>query len=147
MVRSLRRGVRLRRGRATQQAFGAEVFVEVGPVKAIASARNLPVLALGGRGVEQARIPGERHSDNSAVAQGYAQRVGSESHVQYSLICCRRRKTHSNPPKTVPRVRPRLIVYRGVRARENQSSPRAAPAPARISPTTHRDRRDVRRFV
>jgi len=42
-------------GRAAEQAFGAEVFVEVGPVEAVASAGNFPVLALGGCGARFAR--------------------------------------------------------------------------------------------
>ena len=46
--------------RAAQQAFGAEVFVEVRPVDAVASTGNLPVFALRGCGIEQPRIPYHR---------------------------------------------------------------------------------------
>src|SRR5271170_3437365 len=89
--------MRFRRGRATKQAFSTQVFVDIGPVDAVAPARNLPVLALGGRSIEQVRVPDERHGDHAAIAQGNAERVVVECDVQHSLICCRCRKTHSRP--------------------------------------------------
>jgi hypothetical protein len=51
-LKLLRAGVGFSRWRAAQQAFGAEVFVEVGPVDAVASAGNRPVFALRGGGIE-----------------------------------------------------------------------------------------------
>jgi hypothetical protein len=51
---------------------------DLGPVDAVASARNLPVLALRGRGIKQARIPNERYGDYSAVAQENAECVVRE---------------------------------------------------------------------
>ena len=41
---------------AAQQTFSAEVFVEIRPVDTVAAAGNLPVVALRGRGIEQARM-------------------------------------------------------------------------------------------
>ncbi|HTC49918.1 MAG TPA: hypothetical protein VK722_21525 [Candidatus Aquilonibacter sp.] len=70
---------------------------DLGPVDAVASARNLPVLALRGRGIKQARIPNERYGDYSAVAQGNPECVVREMHVQHSLICRYCRKIHSTP--------------------------------------------------
>jgi hypothetical protein len=87
-ARSLTGGVGFRRWRAAQQAFGAEVFVEAGPVEAVASTGDLPIFALGGSGVEQAGIPHERHADNAAVAQGDAQGVVGELDSQHALVSC-----------------------------------------------------------
>jgi hypothetical protein len=50
-----------------QQAFRAQVLVDVRPVDAISTACNLPVVELFRSGVEELGVPGERHTDNSAV--------------------------------------------------------------------------------
>jgi hypothetical protein len=47
----------LRRGRIAKQSLSTQIFVEIGPVEAIAAASDLPIIALRGRGVQQARIP------------------------------------------------------------------------------------------
>jgi hypothetical protein len=47
----------LRRGRPAQEAFGAQILIDLGPMDAVAAAGQLPVRALGGGGVEQARVP------------------------------------------------------------------------------------------
>ena len=73
-------------GRTPQQSFSAEVFVQIGPVNAVASARDFPIVALGGRGGQQAREPNKGHGDNPAVAQGYAPRLVAESDVKDPLI-------------------------------------------------------------
>src|ERR1700676_727720 len=92
-----------RRGRASQQSFGAQILVDVGPMDSVAAAGNFPVLALRGCGVEQPWIPDERHGDDAAVAQAHADRVIGELDVQHALIriATRRRcrKTHSMPPE------------------------------------------------
>jgi len=49
-------------------------------VEAVA-AGNFPVLALGGCGIEQPRIPSEWHGDDASVAQRHAQRVVGERNV------------------------------------------------------------------
>ena len=67
---SLFRGnVSLWRRCAAQEAFGAKVFVEIGPVDAEASARDFPIAALSGSGVEQAWIPHQWHADHAAIPQ------------------------------------------------------------------------------
>lgn len=52
-----------------QQSFGAQVFVEVRPVDAIAAAAGLPDCPLFGGRVEEAGIPGEGHRDGAAIHQ------------------------------------------------------------------------------
>jgi hypothetical protein len=55
--------------RSSKEALGAQVFVEVGPVNAISTARNFPVVELLRSGMEEPGVPGERDTDNSAVPQ------------------------------------------------------------------------------
>jgi hypothetical protein len=72
-------------------------------MNSVAAAGNFPVLALRGCGVEQSRIPDERHDDDSSVAQAHADGVVCELDVQHALIriAMRRRcrKTRSMPPE------------------------------------------------
>ena len=49
--------LRSRRG-TPEETFRAEVFVDIGPMDAVAGAAHLPVLTLFSRGVEEARVPG-----------------------------------------------------------------------------------------
>jgi len=89
-----------------------------GPMNSVATAGNFPVLALRGGGVEQARMPDERHGDDAAVAQAHADGVIRELDVQHALIriAMRRRcrKTHSMPPKTADANPSPSIVSRAV---------------------------------
>ena len=55
----------LRRRGAAKQAFRTQVFVDIRPVNAVAAAGDLPILSLGRRSVEQARIPCERTRSRS----------------------------------------------------------------------------------
>lgn len=73
-------------GRASQQSFGAQVLVDIGPMNSVAAASNFPILALRGCGVEQSRIPDERHTDDAAVRAGYADGGVGELDVQHALI-------------------------------------------------------------
>ena len=54
---------------AAEEAFGGEVFVEVGPMDAVAGAGDLPVGSLGGRGVEESGVPGQGDGDAAAVGE------------------------------------------------------------------------------
>jgi len=128
----LRGKVCLRSWCATQEAFGAEVFVEVGPVDTESSAGDFPVAALFRGSVEQARIPDQRHADHPTITQGDSQSVFIERDVEDSFICCYRRRTHSTPPKIVGRFRPLSIVSCGVRVREIRNFLLVAPGRAKI---------------
>ena len=88
-------------GRSPQQTFGADVFVDVGPMDAIAAAGNLPVAALLGGGMEQPGIPRKRDRDGAAVLQAYAQRVRIKADVCHSLICRYRQNAHARTPGAV----------------------------------------------
>jgi hypothetical protein len=65
-------------GRAAEQTFGAEVFVQIGPVDAIPGAGDSPFLALLFGGVQQLWIPGKRHGDSAPILQGHGQRVAEK---------------------------------------------------------------------
>lgn len=59
----------LRSRDAAEQTFDTEVFVDFGPVNALAVTEELPVSALGpGRG-EEARKPDQGHTDSAAVGK------------------------------------------------------------------------------
>src|ERR1700692_3879719 len=85
-------------------------------MNSVTAAGNFPVLALRRRGVEQPRIPDERHGDDAAIAQAHADGVVGELDVQHPLIAmCRRcRKTHSMPPETADANPSPSIVSRAV---------------------------------
>src|SRR5580658_220777 len=123
----LRWNRRPRRGRASQQSFGAQILVDVGPMNSVTAAGNFPVVALRGCGVEQPRIPDKRHGDDASVAQAHADGVLGELDVQHALVrtAMRRRcrKTHSMPPETAAANLSPSIVSRAVRGREIQSCP------------------------
>ena len=65
-------------GCASQQSFGTEILVDVGPMNSEAAAGNFPVLALRGGGAEQPRIPDERHCDDAAIDQAHTDCVLGE---------------------------------------------------------------------
>ncbi len=71
----LRVNRRLGRRRASQQSLGAQIFVDIWPMDTVAAAGNLPVVALRCAGIEQPRIPDERHGDDAAIAQAHADGV------------------------------------------------------------------------
>ena len=55
-------------------------------MNSIAVAGNFPVVALRRGGVEQPRIPDERHGDDAAVAQAHADGVVGELDFQHALV-------------------------------------------------------------
>ena len=65
-------------GCPSQQSFGTEILVDVGPMNSEAAAGNFPVLALRGCGAEQPRIPDERHCDDAAIDQAHTDCVLGE---------------------------------------------------------------------
>ncbi len=62
-----------------RQSSRAQVFVQIGPMNPISPAGNLPILALRRRGVQQPRIPHQRHRDDATILQTYAERVGAST--------------------------------------------------------------------
>ena len=58
-----------RRGRAAQQAFGAEVFVYIRPMDSISAASNLPMGTLRSRGAQETRIPRQPYRNRATVHQ------------------------------------------------------------------------------
>jgi len=60
-----------RRGRATQETFAAEIFIQVRPVDPESTTDDLPVRSLLWRGSEEFRIPSEGYRDRAAVEKVY----------------------------------------------------------------------------
>jgi hypothetical protein len=65
----------LRSRRTPQDTCNAEIFIDIGPVDALTVPEELPVRPLRGRRVEQARKPGQRHADSSAIDQRHSQLI------------------------------------------------------------------------
>ena len=53
------------------------------PVDAKAASGDLPISALLGTGMQQARIPGQRHNDRASVHQIHTQAVFGKTYVFY----------------------------------------------------------------
>ena len=71
---------------AAQQTFRAQVFVNVGPMDAVAGAGDLPARQLLGRGIGKTRIPRERHGYGAPVHEIDTDRISIDSHVLDTLI-------------------------------------------------------------
>jgi len=53
----------------SQQSFDPDVLVEIGPLDRVSVAERLPILSLGGRSVQQARIPSQRYDETASVGE------------------------------------------------------------------------------
>ena len=76
-VRTLRvgKGLEFHRGDAGSDACGAKIFVQFLPMHAVTAAADLKILAIGGIGFEQARIPLKRIAHYSAILQSSSQKM------------------------------------------------------------------------
>jgi hypothetical protein len=63
---------------SAKEAGGAEVFVDFGPMDAVAATAYFPVGELGRGGVNEAREPDERNDDGAAIDEINGKSVGSE---------------------------------------------------------------------
>ena len=52
---------------AVEQAVRAQIFVDVGPVNAVAVANQRPVRSLGWRRIRESPRPGERNTDDPSI--------------------------------------------------------------------------------
>jgi hypothetical protein len=71
--------------RATKQTLGAQVFIQVGPVYAIASTSHIPMKTLLDAGIQQAWISHQRDSDGATVLEIDGQRVLRRVHIAHAL--------------------------------------------------------------
>jgi hypothetical protein len=69
------------RGCPGQKTFDRKIFVDIGPVNTEARSSYLPVRALLGSCMEQARIPGQRHTDRSPILQVHDEKVLSAMNI------------------------------------------------------------------
>src|SRR5260370_26075445 len=106
-------GGTMRCRRPSQEAFGAQIFIQIRPVDAVSPARNFPIAKLFLRGVQKPWIPGKRHTDGPSILQLNAERVGSKTHVRYPPIALQPQNTHSMPLSICPDCTPpRILPYR-----------------------------------
>ena len=91
-----------------QEAFRAQVLVNVRPVDAIAAASDHPICPLLRRGVKQTRIPSQRHRDRSAVEEPH---FNSSSVTSTSTTFSPGLMT-SSPPHPCAPARPRAASPR-----------------------------------
>jgi len=64
------RGTRGRSWNPTKESRSAEIFVDLGPVDTFTIADQLAVVPLLRGGVEQARVPDQRHREGTPVSEG-----------------------------------------------------------------------------
>jgi hypothetical protein len=57
------------RWNAVQHAFGADVFIDVGPMDPVTVPNQAPIRALSWRRVRQPPRPRERHADHASIDQ------------------------------------------------------------------------------
>jgi hypothetical protein len=88
----------LRRWRTAQQAFGTQVFIEIGPMEAVAAAGDFPPVTLLWGSVQEPRIPSQRNNDGSAVHEIDGQTVRRAVDVRHAFIRRERENTHATPP-------------------------------------------------
>jgi hypothetical protein len=84
--------------RSAEQALGAEVFVNVGPMDCVTSPSHFPIVPLLGSGVEKFWIPGERNTDFAAVAQRHTESILCKTYVGDAFARLKGGNAHSMPP-------------------------------------------------
>src|SRR3954452_21647478 len=89
-----------RRG-TLQQAFSAQVFIDIGPVDTMAPTSDFPPLPLFRRSVEQARVPCQWDGDGAAVHEIDCQAVIINGNCLHTLVSFGRRNSHAMPPIAV----------------------------------------------
>ncbi len=88
----------LARPPACQEAFHANILVQVRPVDSHAAANKTPIGSLRRRPVRQAREPGQRRSDCSAIGKIDDQRLVARSHALSNCVPeFSSRNTHAMP--------------------------------------------------
>jgi hypothetical protein len=66
------------------QTFDADVFVERGPVDAVATSDQTPVTPLGWVPVKQARVPGQRYDERASVFEINAEVIRADLDIDRS---------------------------------------------------------------
>jgi hypothetical protein len=79
---------------ATQEPLNAEVFINIRPMDAKASAGKFPVLTLRSRGVQEAGVPGQWYGDGASVLQINGQLVVAAANISDPFA----RISHEIPP-------------------------------------------------
>lgn len=88
-----------RGGSSSKEAGGAEVFVDFGPMDAVAATAYLPVGELGRSGVNEARKPDEGNDDGAAIDEIDGKSVGRKLNRLDSLSRFTVQSVQSIPPE------------------------------------------------
>jgi hypothetical protein len=86
---------------APQQAVGAQVFIDIGPMDTMAAAGDFPPLPLFRHSVEQARVPCQGDGDGVAIHEIDCQAVVINRNCLHTLVSFGRRNSHAMPPLAV----------------------------------------------
>jgi hypothetical protein len=131
-----------------QEAFRAQIFVDVRPVNTVATAGHLPALPLLRHGAQQAGIPGKRHRYAAPIHQVYRQALvihvnPADPDVGRNLS----QRTHAMPPSgqtgiAVPGEQP--LPTHVAQNRRFARSPRAPAKFSRMPPPCPRGHVEVR---
>jgi len=125
-----------------QETCGAEILIEVRPVNAETTARQLPVGALSRSGVDQTRKPDERDGKRSTVGKVDSEQVFVDSNIDDTLTRSCFRSGHSRPLA----VRRSRRVARGgcepALARRSRDFARVPADPTRTWRCSCRDQRE-----
>ncbi len=125
--------------RTAEQAFGAQVFVNVRPVNSISSAADFPMRSLLLRRLKEPGIPRQGNYDGSAIGKVHRQRVLGDMHVAHAFSGIRVETVHTISPSTDYDCRPLSDGHAGAPPGQTQGSSRGRPDPARILLRRRRD--------
>ena len=98
-----------------QQAFGAEVFIDVGPMDAVSTAGDFPVRALLRRCFGQPGIPRQGHGNTTAVHETDRQHILGYFDILYALISAQCQSNHKLESR-------RRLVFLGLHLQPNRFS-------------------------
>jgi hypothetical protein len=96
----------IRGGGTAEEAFGAEVFVNIGPVDPETATSDLPILSLFTGRMQQLGVPGQGYGDSAAVGEEHNEVVFGKLYVADGFARFRFHDTHARLPRiAVDRIR------------------------------------------
>jgi hypothetical protein len=128
--------------RAAEQAFRAQVFIDVRPVNPIACSANFPARSLFHGSAQKPGIPRQGNDDCPPVREVHRQRVISHVYVSYAFSGIKMGSVHAiSPTRDCDSLTPAGGLAEAPPDRCQGFWP-AQPGPTRTSPTDHRDPRE-----
>jgi len=96
--------------RAAEQAFRAQVFIDLGPVNPIACSAYFPVRSLFRGSAQKPGIPCQGNDDRAPVREVYRQCVLSDVYVSYAFSGIRMGSVHAISPTSSTGPKPRFLA-------------------------------------